>query len=326
MRDRAEPARLRTESIGLYYLHRVDPETPLEESLGASGSRRARRDPPRRRLRGDVEQIEQARRVVPIAAVQNHYNLDERGTTTWPTTARARGSRSCRSSPAGTAAGVAAAAERLGVPESRSSSPGCCSAPRRAADSRHALDRPPAREPGGARARPRRRRRHRRLEPMNAAAIERMLEQHFHSASHAMYQEDAVLEFPQSGERFEGVENLRAWRSNYPASTSVEFQEIRGHGRSLGRRADDRLRRRPGELRGQHPRAARRQDRARDDLRGRGLGAARVARRVEGRAVGPQRQRETPSPPTGSCAGGPSAAIRSRAASTSAGSSPRSRS
>src|ERR671935_2295556 len=27
--------RLRTEAIQLYYLHRVDPETPLEESLGA---------------------------------------------------------------------------------------------------------------------------------------------------------------------------------------------------------------------------------------------------------------------------------------------------
>src|SRR6266849_3675788 len=27
--------RLRTETIALYYLHRVDPETPLEESLGA---------------------------------------------------------------------------------------------------------------------------------------------------------------------------------------------------------------------------------------------------------------------------------------------------
>jgi ketosteroid isomerase-like protein len=69
---------------------------------------------------------------------------------------------------------------------------------------------------------------------MNAATIKRMLEQHFASgdpqASHAMYQEDAVLEFPQSGERFEGVESLRGWRSNYPASTKVEFQEIRGHG------------------------------------------------------------------------------------------------
>src|SRR2546423_580778 len=27
--------RLRTDTIALYYLHRVDPETPLEESLGA---------------------------------------------------------------------------------------------------------------------------------------------------------------------------------------------------------------------------------------------------------------------------------------------------
>jgi hypothetical protein len=67
---------------------------------------------------------------------------------------------------------------------------------------------------------------------MDAATIKAMLEQHFTSgdpdASHAMYHEDAVLEFPQSGERFEGVENLREWRSAYPASTSVEFREIRG--------------------------------------------------------------------------------------------------
>ena len=43
-----------------------------------------------------------------------------------------------------------------------------------------------------------------------------------------MYHDDAVLEFPQSGERFEGVENIREWRSNYPAYTAVEFREIRG--------------------------------------------------------------------------------------------------
>jgi len=59
-----------------------------------------------------------------------------------------------------------------------------------------------------------------------------MLEQHFASGdpdvSHAMYHDDAVLEFPQSGELFEGVENLREWRSNYPASTKVDFREIRG--------------------------------------------------------------------------------------------------
>jgi hypothetical protein len=67
---------------------------------------------------------------------------------------------------------------------------------------------------------------------MDAATVRRMLEQHFTSAdpdlSHQMYHPDAVLEFPQSGERFEGVENLREWRSNYPASTIVEFREIRG--------------------------------------------------------------------------------------------------
>jgi hypothetical protein len=67
---------------------------------------------------------------------------------------------------------------------------------------------------------------------MDEATVRSMLEQHFTSSdphlSHAMYHDDAVLEFPQSGERFEGVENLREWRSSYPADTAVEFREIRG--------------------------------------------------------------------------------------------------
>jgi hypothetical protein len=67
---------------------------------------------------------------------------------------------------------------------------------------------------------------------MDEATVRAMLEQHFTSRdpdeSHAMYHDDAVLEFPQSGERFVGVENLREWRSNYPASTTFEFREIRG--------------------------------------------------------------------------------------------------
>jgi hypothetical protein len=46
--------------------------------------------------------------------------------------------------------------------------------------------------------------------------------------AHEIYTEDAVLEFPQSGERFVGVENFREWRSSYPADTSFEFREIRG--------------------------------------------------------------------------------------------------
>jgi pyridoxine 4-dehydrogenase len=71
--------RLRTEAISLYYLHRVDPETPMEESLGAIAEYRRQG-----RIRHvgisdvTVEQIRAAREVVPIAAVQNEYSLTDR--------------------------------------------------------------------------------------------------------------------------------------------------------------------------------------------------------------------------------------------------------
>ena len=71
--------RLRTDSIALYYLHRVHPDTPLEDSLRAIAGHVERG-----RIRSigisnvGVDQIERARRVVPVAAVQNHYNLSER--------------------------------------------------------------------------------------------------------------------------------------------------------------------------------------------------------------------------------------------------------
>jgi pyridoxine 4-dehydrogenase len=75
----ASLSRLRTDQIDLYYLHRVDPETPLEESLAAI---KEYRDRGKIRQVGlsevGIEQIERARKVVPIAAVQNHYNLAER--------------------------------------------------------------------------------------------------------------------------------------------------------------------------------------------------------------------------------------------------------
>ena len=48
--------------------------------------------------------------------------------------------------------------------------------------------------------------------------------------AHEMYAADAVLEFPQSGERFVGVDNFREWRAEYPASTSPEITEVRGAG------------------------------------------------------------------------------------------------
>jgi len=72
--------RLRTDRIALYYLHRVDPQTPLEESLGTI---REHVDKGVIRHVGisqvDIDQVERARRIVPIVAVQNQYNLTERG-------------------------------------------------------------------------------------------------------------------------------------------------------------------------------------------------------------------------------------------------------
>jgi pyridoxine 4-dehydrogenase len=71
--------RLRADSIPLYYLHRVDPETPLEESLGAINEYREDGKIQHVGLsQVGIEQIERGRQVVPIAAVQNHYNLSER--------------------------------------------------------------------------------------------------------------------------------------------------------------------------------------------------------------------------------------------------------
>jgi aryl-alcohol dehydrogenase-like predicted oxidoreductase len=71
--------RLRTGRIALYYLHRVDPETPLEESLAAIKEFRDRGQILHVGLSEvGIDQIERARQVVPIAAVQNHYNVSER--------------------------------------------------------------------------------------------------------------------------------------------------------------------------------------------------------------------------------------------------------
>ena len=71
--------RIQADTIALYYLHRVDPETPLEESLGAI---KEAVDAGKVRHVGisdvTVEQIERARAVLPITAVQNHYSLAER--------------------------------------------------------------------------------------------------------------------------------------------------------------------------------------------------------------------------------------------------------
>src|SRR4051794_35313291 len=70
---------LKTDAIDLYYLHRVHPETPLEESLGAIAEYREAGKIKEVGISAvDVRQVEAAREVVPVAAVQNHYNVAER--------------------------------------------------------------------------------------------------------------------------------------------------------------------------------------------------------------------------------------------------------
>ena len=46
--------------------------------------------------------------------------------------------------------------------------------------------------------------------------------------AHEIYHDDAVLEFPQSGERFEGLENFREWRRQYPADLAFRMRHLRG--------------------------------------------------------------------------------------------------
>jgi ketosteroid isomerase-like protein len=49
-------------------------------------------------------------------------------------------------------------------------------------------------------------------------------------ASHEIYAEDAVLEFPQSGELFVGKQNFLAWRRIYPGEVEFVVRGIRGGG------------------------------------------------------------------------------------------------
>jgi hypothetical protein len=63
-------------------------------------------------------------------------------------------------------------------------------------------------------------------------ALLRTLKRHWEYAgrdedlSHEIYHEDAVLEFPQSGERFEGVANFREWRRQNPAWLQFHTRRI----------------------------------------------------------------------------------------------------
>jgi pyridoxine 4-dehydrogenase len=72
--------RLKTDEIDLYYLHRVHEDTMLQDSVGMIA---AYHDAGKIRHVGlsqvGIDQIEAAREIVTITAVQNHYNLAERG-------------------------------------------------------------------------------------------------------------------------------------------------------------------------------------------------------------------------------------------------------
>jgi len=71
--------RLKVERIDLWQLHRIDPKVPVEESLGAI-----------KELQGQgkirhvglsevgPEEIEQARKILPIVSIQNQYNIGDR--------------------------------------------------------------------------------------------------------------------------------------------------------------------------------------------------------------------------------------------------------
>jgi aryl-alcohol dehydrogenase-like predicted oxidoreductase len=79
--------RLKLERIDLYQLHRIDPRTPLEESLGAL---RQMQEQGKIRYIGLSEvttaEIEEAQKIVDIVTVQNRYSLADRRheeTLTW---------------------------------------------------------------------------------------------------------------------------------------------------------------------------------------------------------------------------------------------------
>jgi pyridoxine 4-dehydrogenase len=71
--------RLKLDRIDLYQLHRIDPRTPLEESLGAL---KQMQEQGKIRHIGLSEvtagEIEEARKIVPIVTIQNRYSLADR--------------------------------------------------------------------------------------------------------------------------------------------------------------------------------------------------------------------------------------------------------
>lgn len=71
--------RLKLECIPLYQLHRPDPNVPFAESVGTLAQLRAKGKIAHVGLSNvTLSQVAEARGIVPIASVQNRYNLQER--------------------------------------------------------------------------------------------------------------------------------------------------------------------------------------------------------------------------------------------------------
>ena len=98
-----------------------------------------------------------------------------------------------------------------------------------------------------------------------------------HETSHEIYADDAVLEFPQSGERFVGKRNFLEWRQQCNTGRGGSAAAA-----TSGRRGFGQLRRRRMAVRRQHPRVPRQPRDPRNDLRHAGLGSAHVAGTVAG--------------------------------------------
>ena len=68
-------------------------------------------------------------------------------------------------------------------------------------------------------------------------AIRSIIEEHWRAsesgdsvAEHAMYAEDAILDYPQSGERFRGRATIAAQRGGHPAERHFTVERITGAG------------------------------------------------------------------------------------------------
>src|SRR5437588_2212441 len=71
--------RLRLERIDLYQLHTVDPQVPIEDSIGALAE--LQQEGKIRHIgvsNVSGEELERARQIVPVVSVQNRYNLTDR--------------------------------------------------------------------------------------------------------------------------------------------------------------------------------------------------------------------------------------------------------